>query len=59
MDVLEPRERLVTAPNETYLNLFWPGDTGPLDQFIKTQKRKEQDKQRKAEVQKTNPKDNS
>jgi hypothetical protein len=40
---LEAFERLVPAPNETYSNLFWPHDTGPLDAFIKAERRKERE----------------
>jgi hypothetical protein len=34
---------LVPAPNETYSTLFWPGDTDPVDAFIKEEKRKERE----------------
>jgi hypothetical protein len=43
--------KLVPAPNETYVNLFWPGDTKPLDEFIKEQKRKEQEQKLVAKEQ--------
>ena len=32
---------LVPAPNETYSALFWPGDTAPLDAYIKTRRQEE------------------
>ncbi len=41
-------ERLVPAPNETYSNLFWPFDTGPLDTFLKAERQKERDAKKKA-----------
>lgn len=34
---------LVPAPNESYTNLFWPGDTKALDDYIARKKKEEQE----------------
>jgi hypothetical protein len=38
---------LVPAPNESYTNLFWPGDTKALDEFIAKKKKEEQELKKK------------
>lgn len=38
---------LVPAPNEAYTNLFWPGKTEELDNYIRKRKEQEKEKERK------------
>jgi len=42
-DELNAFHSLVPAPNEGYTNLFWPGDTKGLDDFIKEKQKEEQE----------------
>lgn len=50
LDQIMQFHSLVPTPNETYTNLFWPGDTSRLDKMIqeKRQKEREARKARKA-----------
>lgn len=43
---------IVPAPNESYTNLFWPGDTKALDEFIKMKRKEEREaKKKKNQIQ--------
>lgn len=49
---LEQLYNLVPAPNESYTNLFWPGDTSKLDEFIRNKRKEEREaKKRTKQVQ--------
>jgi hypothetical protein len=40
---LDEFHALVPAPNEAYTNLFWPGDTKALDEFIRLKRKEERE----------------
>jgi hypothetical protein len=47
VEELDAFHELVPAPNESYTNLFWPGDTKALDEFIAKKKKEERELKKK------------